>query len=418
MRDTYMDCPDRERSLWWGDAVNELGESFYALDRRSDLLTRKCILNLIGWQRPDGVLFSPVPAGNWDKDLPLQMLASIGHKGFWSYGLYSGDMATLRDVYPGVKRYLEIWQMQADGLVVPRRGSWEWGDWGSNVDLTLLYNEWYYLALQGMREMAVALQHPEDLAWIDARLSSIEKAFNPAFWNGKEYRSPDFKGQTDDRANALAVVAGLAKPVQYPALIEVLKTQEHASPYMEKYVLEALCLMNQPALAQDRMHRRYQRMVDYAGLSTLWEGWGIGSDGFGGGSVNHAWSGGPLTIMSQYFAGIAPLTPGFATYEVRPQLGHLTKVTAGVDTVKGRIEVSISRSEGGFNLKLVSPQNTSGRVCIPVAESNLKTIRVNGKRVWSDGQPTGHIKGLTPADEVAGHAFFIVTPGVWKFECR
>jgi hypothetical protein len=25
MRDTYMDCPDRERALWWGDAVNELG---------------------------------------------------------------------------------------------------------------------------------------------------------------------------------------------------------------------------------------------------------------------------------------------------------------------------------------------------------------------------------------------------------
>ena len=31
MRDTYMDCPDRERAQWWGDAVNELGEAFYAL---------------------------------------------------------------------------------------------------------------------------------------------------------------------------------------------------------------------------------------------------------------------------------------------------------------------------------------------------------------------------------------------------
>ena len=28
MRDTYMDCPDRERAQWWGDAVNELGEAF------------------------------------------------------------------------------------------------------------------------------------------------------------------------------------------------------------------------------------------------------------------------------------------------------------------------------------------------------------------------------------------------------
>lgn len=31
MRDSYMDCPDRERAQWWGDEVNELGEAFYAL---------------------------------------------------------------------------------------------------------------------------------------------------------------------------------------------------------------------------------------------------------------------------------------------------------------------------------------------------------------------------------------------------
>ena len=27
MRDTYMDCPDRERAQWWGDEVNESGEA-------------------------------------------------------------------------------------------------------------------------------------------------------------------------------------------------------------------------------------------------------------------------------------------------------------------------------------------------------------------------------------------------------
>ncbi len=27
MRDSYMDCPDRERAQWWGDEVNELGEA-------------------------------------------------------------------------------------------------------------------------------------------------------------------------------------------------------------------------------------------------------------------------------------------------------------------------------------------------------------------------------------------------------
>ncbi len=47
MRDTYMDCPERERAQWWGDVVNELGESFYALDPKSRFRAQKGILELI-----------------------------------------------------------------------------------------------------------------------------------------------------------------------------------------------------------------------------------------------------------------------------------------------------------------------------------------------------------------------------------
>lgn len=45
MRDTYMDCPDRERSQWWGDVVNELGEAFYSLDHKAHLLTKRAFVN-------------------------------------------------------------------------------------------------------------------------------------------------------------------------------------------------------------------------------------------------------------------------------------------------------------------------------------------------------------------------------------
>jgi hypothetical protein len=216
MRDSYMDCPDRERAQWWGDVVNELGEVFYAFDRRADALTRKAILELIAWQKPDGVLYSPIPAGNWDKDLPLQMLASIGRQGFWTYAFYSGDFKTLRDAYPGVKRYLEIWEQMPNGLVKTRAGGWPWGDWGENVDMTLLTNIWYHLALQGQLRAAAALEIPDDVPWLKKRLADIEREFQRTFWNGNEYRSPDHSGATDDRANALAVVAGLVPAKNFP----------------------------------------------------------------------------------------------------------------------------------------------------------------------------------------------------------
>ncbi len=418
MRDTYMDCPDRERALWWGDAVNELGEAFYALDRRADSLARKSMLELVGWQKPDGVLFAPIPAGNWDKDLPLQMLASIGRTGFWTYGLYSGDTHTLRAVYPGVKRYLEIWDMQPGGLVVQRPGGWPWGDWGENVDMTVLYNAWYHLALQGMEQMALTLKYTNDLAWIAERKASIEGAFNATFWNGTEYRSPDHQGKTDDRANALAVVAGLAGPDQYPALLQVFKTQEHASPYMEKYVLEALCLMNEPAYAQERIQRRYAAMVDHPEYTTLWEGWGIGKEGFGGGTINHAWSGGPLTIMSQYFAGIAPTTLGFATYQVMPRMGSLTNLHTQVLTVRGAIELEVCNQNDAFLLKLTSPPGTLAHVGIPMShETEFREVQANGATVWEPGKPVQQ-----PGIEFVGwsNSFltFAVQPGEWHFRAR
>ncbi len=414
MRDTYMDCPDRERALWWGDAVIELGEAFYALDRRADTLTRKSILELVAWQRPNGILYSPVPSGNWNKDLPLQMLASIGRQGFWTYGLYSGDKDTLRAVYPRVKRYMEIWDMQANGLVKEIPGAWPWGDWGDNVDMTVLYNAWYHLGLQGMESMASTLEIPDDLTWIKQRKTMIEGAFNKLFWNGKEYRTPAYKGLTDDRANALAVVAGLAKPDQYPALLEVFKKQEHSSPYMEKYVLEALCMMDEAAFAQDRMQRRYAKMVDHQEYTTLWEGWGIGKEGFGGGSINHAWSGGPLTIMSQYFAGIEPTSMGFKTYQVRPRMGNLKKIEATVETVKGPVTVKIRKQDHVFGLELSSPADCVARVGIPM-QKEMQEVRVNGETAWKSGKAIERpgIKFLGASD---GFLDFATQPGQWKFE--
>jgi hypothetical protein len=154
MRDTYFDCPDRERAQWWGDIVIDIAEAAYVLDRRSDLLARKGLLELTNWQRPDGTLYSPIPDGNWNKELPPQMLASIGWYGAWHYYLNTGDIETIRRIYPHIRRYLGVWKLGPDGQVVHRAGEWDWEDWGEDIDAPLLDNAWYVLALKGAIEMA------------------------------------------------------------------------------------------------------------------------------------------------------------------------------------------------------------------------------------------------------------------------
>ncbi|MDX3313338.1 hypothetical protein P1S61_30565 [Streptomyces sp. ME08-AFT2] len=84
-----MDCPPRERAQWWGDVVDQMKDSFYTFDTRSLDLGRKAISELVSWQKPSGVLYSPVPAGSWDKELSTQMLASVWS--LWTYYEYTGD---------------------------------------------------------------------------------------------------------------------------------------------------------------------------------------------------------------------------------------------------------------------------------------------------------------------------------------
>ena len=218
------------------------------------------------------------------------MLASIGYFGFWNYYLNTGDLQTIKDLYPGVKKYMNVWQKNADGTIKFRAGEWTWGDWGENIDIKVLFNAWYYIALQGQHNMALALGLTDEAEALAQEMKELKVAFNKVFWNGKEYRHPDYKLLTDDRIHALAVVSGLADKEKYPAILNVLKRNEHASPYMEKYVIEALFKMEHGKYGIERMKKRFAEMVNDPKRSTLYEGWSIGPGGFGGGTTNHAWT--------------------------------------------------------------------------------------------------------------------------------
>jgi len=414
MRDTYMDCPDRERAQWWGDVVNELGEVPYSLDPRANQLTRKAIRELVDWRRPDGTLYSPVPAGipadgsrkdnggrQWYTELPVQMLASVGKYGFWTYYMNSGDLETIRHAYPAVRDYLKIWELDGDGLVIHRPGDWDWSDWGKEIDVRILDSAWYQLALEGAIEMAGVTGNDRDIShWMDLR-RRIAGGFNRLFWTGTEYRSPGYQGDTDDRANAMAVLAGFAEPSQYDALRRVLEKHRNASPWMEKYVLEALFLMDDPDLAFTRMKERYRAQID-SPLTTLWEGWGIGGEGFGGGSYNHAWSGGPLTCLSQFAAGVSPTSPGYKTFQVRPQMGRLERVEARVDSPRGLIQLNLVRSPSSFMATGRIPDGTLGRIGIPRTDTSNRFV-VNGE-------------SQTPDRTTSSFSFFDLGPGEFAIE--
>ena len=113
-------------------------------------------------------------------------------------------------------------------------------DWGSFEDAAAIENAWYYYALSNIKNMAEVLGR--DSGDIESRMNEIKAGYS-SLWTEKGYKS---KGviAPDDRANALAVISGLAEKDKYDTITSVLTNRKNASPYMEFYVLEALCRMD------------------------------------------------------------------------------------------------------------------------------------------------------------------------------
>ncbi len=378
MRDNFMDCPDRERAQWWGDVTSEMIMTMYSLDSNSYLLYQKGVDAMLSHVDDTNVLQTVVPISGDYFELPVQQLAGI--VGFLNYYEYTGDKAFVEKVYDASLNYLKLWEIGDNNLVVHREGSWDWADWGSKADMTAIENAWFYYALSATEQMAQLLGNDEDVAFITQRKDAVSKGYK-ALWIEEGFKSKDVR-KPDDRANALAVLSGLAEKEQYSAIKNVLITTENSSPYMEYYVLEALCKMGEYEAAKDRIKHRYEDMMceDYSTLWEFWDSWR--------GTKNHAWSGGPLVIMSKHFAGITPLEAGYESVKINPQYTLSDTLSCTVPSVKGLITLDYKKAEDNYIVNLNLPQNLKAVLYVPDGAE----VSINSVLCYKNGEyVTGNI---------------------------
>ncbi len=411
LRDDYMDCPDRERGQWPSDAVVESGIAYHALSPAVFPLSKKWFTEMLNWQKADGTLYGPVPGG-WSVDLPDQTLTALGIFGLWNYYMHSGDKDMLQSYYHAIQKYLQLWNISTDGLVVDRKGYDFWGDRTGNKDVRVIANVFYYLTLQCLQQSAAVMGLTADSDNYLLQMKKFKDAFNKQFWNGVAYRDPLYTKATDDRSQALAVIARLADPDKYPKIFDVLKSSWFASTYMEKYIMEALFVMGQGDFALKRFKTRFDFMVNTNRFSTLWEDWTLdkGPDGYG--TINHGWAGGGLTVLSEYLCGIKPLEPGFSAFSLMPDPATIKSASLRISTAKGLVESSYTQSVDSLSLQATVPNASR---CIVGIQNRYDRILLNGKIIWESGYYKNS-SDMIPAGTDSARIKFSLQSGKWNIQ--
>jgi alpha-L-rhamnosidase len=393
MREWFFDCPDRERVGFWGDGTPELNHCFYVFDTKAHLLAKNLVLRKLE-----------------PKFYPGQHMEFLGEYGLWYYYLQTGDIESLRTVYEPTKVFL---------FETYKFGNRTWYDWGKeNKDIAVVETCFMYSNLQTLKKMALATGHEADIPLIDSKLENIKTTFDSQYWKGGYYMSSQVK-EPDDRANAMAVNAGLADPSKWNAIYDnVLTKKTYASNFFDRWVFEALCKMGKEETALLRMYTRYKAMIPCS-ITTLWENhdrwWASRTDAFeAASSLNHGWNP-PAIILSQIIAGVSPVTPGWSTYHVLPKEAFLTSIKVVVPSIKGDITAQIKKTTTDYSLSLISPAQTTAIVGIPKKSfQRLDSITVNNMLLWK-GASAGTVKGVSWHGENADYVLFTVEPGTWTF---
>ena len=345
------------------------------------------------------------------KFYPGQHLEFLGEYGLWFYYLQTGDLESMRAIYEPTKNFLfETYQFDNPQT---------WFDWGKEVkDTAVIETCFYYNCLQTLRKIAQVTGHEADTPAIDAKLKNIQSTFDSQYWKDGYYMSSQVT-TPDDRANAMAVNAGLADRSKWQAIYDnVLTKKTYASCFFDRWVFEALCTMGKQDYALLRMYERYKTMIPCS-FTTLWEHydrwWASRIDAFDdASSLNHGWNP-PALILSKIIAGVAPVEPGWTTYQVMPKEAFLTSIKVVVPSVKGNVTVDLNKTASEYALGLTSPAGTSAIVGIPkVSFTKLNSITVNGKTIWN-GAFSGGVDGISWQDEDADYVKFKAAPGTWKF---
>lgn len=383
MQDDIWDAPKRDRARWMGDTdvSGRVSDTVFG----DDFLLQDTLTRLIG----------PAPVQRHVNGIP-------GYSAFWltemaNHDLHSGNTAYVASMHKRILQLLQLMDREftAQDQFTNRTHAWLFVDWAPGLfgESPAAREGTAMEYVRAYRAGAWLLRQTGDIPNADhfaARARAIAASLRELDWANGAF-GPRLQ------INAMAVLAGVARPGEYPSIWSHVLSQtgkptfrpDIVTPYYGAYVLNAMAKMNHRRAAL-RWMREYWGGMLAEGATTFWEAYDpswpkdhphldLQADGRSGYFVSmaHGWSAGPTYWLTEQILGIQPTSPGFSTVTIRPDLAGLAWARGSEPTPHGLLSVDLRR-DPAMDAVVVLPAEVKATVLMPVP-AGTRTVLVNGK---------------------------------------
>jgi hypothetical protein len=413
--DICLDGAKRDRLVWLGDFYHTVGILATSTSRKD--YSMGTLKNFLDWQLPSGQLpldtslgYPGTATNNFalttadGLSYPLEDYHILGLISFGFHMRYHNDVEFALETWSQWKLAVEYLVRQIDkttGLV-----SLGYTFFGDNAGLAV-----NAASVQAFRELAVVASAIGDTAsaasW-NAIASRLGATIQSEFWQSAGYFSDTQQNKSKISVQGLSFVitSGVATDSQANSCMDALAALElspgykdtttvsspaNISPNTNGFLLAALMQTNRTSEMRYLFENLWAAMItnDTTHSGASWEY--VNTDLQPGlsryTSLSHPWGGAPTYILTEYVAGIKPLTYGYKTWTISPAYTgfDLKHARAQVQTPYGLLKVQWSVTSTQIKAIITAPVGTFGTFIINRALANDTrpncVVRIEGSNV-------------------------------------
>jgi hypothetical protein len=317
--------------------------------------------------------------------------------------LYTGDLSFAASLFDNlISNHTYSWLIDSStglvtadwlGALVDTSGGNDDGFQDSNVNAVV--NAWSYLSMRRTAQLGRWLGRVNDATTLDIIADKLKASMKSLMFNGTAIcdgicsKTP----HTSVHSTFYALWAGIAEgdDIFTSTLAEYVRLRsfedtEYGVPcgsYPIQFLLAGLYadttdhgLAAYRVLTSTTKHS-YLNMIQVFGATSTMECWL--PEELPNLSFSHVWSSSPSFLIPQYFFGLTPSSPGYATATVRPQPGPVLSGQAILPTVKGPFRIAFIQTMPGetggcMTIDLFIPGGIITRVYLPRWNTTVSVI--------------------------------------------